>query len=90
MIRDQPLSLSVILASLCGAIPPTDALVKFFSAELAEELVRDGMQADLLAGNNVLAKVPDPRGFVRSMKPLLKRSGMELERDYPYLMRFAR
>ena len=53
-------------------------------------LVRDGMQADLLVGNNVLAQVPDLRGFVKSMKPLLKPSGMELERDYPHLMQFAR
>jgi hypothetical protein len=53
VISDQLLSLSVIRAALCAAIPPTNALVKFFSAELAEELVRDGMQADLWVGNNV-------------------------------------
>src|ERR1700757_3010799 len=46
-------------------------LVKFFSAELAEKLMRDGTQADLLVGNNVLAQVPDLCGFVKGMKTLL-------------------
>ena len=78
---------NVAKAAIAKGVP---TLVKFFTAELAEELMRDGMQADLLVGNNVLAQVPDLRGFVKSMKPLLKPSGMELERDYPHLMQFAR
>jgi SAM-dependent methyltransferase len=61
-------------------------LVKFFSAELAEELVRDGTQADLLLGNNVLAQVPDLRSFVRGMKRLLKPKGT-ITLEFPYLMR---
>src|SRR5438046_5586860 len=61
-------------------------LVKFFSAELAEELVRDGMQADLLVGNNVLAQVPDLRGFVKGMKTLLKPQGI-ITLEFPHLMR---
>jgi SAM-dependent methyltransferase len=61
-------------------------LVKFFSAELAEELVRDGMQADLLLGNNVLAQVPDLRGFVKGMKTLLKPQGI-ITLEFPHLMR---
>src|SRR6266403_1544874 len=51
-------------------------LVKFFNAELAEELMRDGTQADLLVGNNVLAQVPDLRSFVKGMKTLLKPQGI--------------
>jgi hypothetical protein len=72
VISDQLLS----LAALCAAIPPTNALVKFFSAELAEKLVRDGMQADLLVGNNVLAQVPDVCSFVKGIKTMLRSNGM--------------
>ena len=61
-------------------------LVKFFSAELAEELARDGMQADLLIGNNVLAQVPDLRGFVKGMKILLRPNGI-ITLESPHLMR---
>jgi SAM-dependent methyltransferase len=61
-------------------------LVKFFSAELAEELVRHGMQADLLLGNNVLAQVPDLRSFVKGMKTLLKPQGI-ITLEFPHLMR---
>ena len=61
-------------------------LVKFFSADLAEELVRDGTQADLLVGNNVLAQVPDLRSFVKGMKTLLKPQGI-ITLEFPHLMR---
>jgi SAM-dependent methyltransferase len=61
-------------------------LVKFFGAGLAEELVRDGMQADLLLGNNVLAQVPDLRSFVRGLKILLKPQGI-ITLEFPHLMR---
>ncbi len=50
--------------------------MKFFSAELAEELVREGMQADLLVGSNVVAQVLDLCSFVESMKTLLRPNGM--------------
>jgi len=74
---------------LCGAIPPTDALVKFFSAKLAEELVRDGMQPNLLIGNNVLPQAPDLRSFVKGMETLFRPNGM-ITLEFPHLMRFAR
>ena len=61
-------------------------LVEFFSTELAEELVRDGIQADLLLGNNVLAQVPDLRSFVKGMKTLLKPQGI-ITLEFPHLMR---
>jgi SAM-dependent methyltransferase len=61
-------------------------LVKFFNAELAEELMRDGTQADLLVGNNVLAQVPDLRGFVKGMKTLLKPQGI-ITLEFPHLVR---
>ncbi len=61
-------------------------LVKFFGAGVAEELVQSGTQADLLLGNNVLAQVPDLRGFVRGMKILLKPQGI-ITLEFPHLMR---
>ncbi|HSS97624.1 MAG TPA: class I SAM-dependent methyltransferase, partial [Terriglobales bacterium] len=61
-------------------------LVKFFGAELAEELALKGMKADLLLGNNVLAQVPDLRSFVKGMKILLKPTGV-ITLEFPHLMR---
>jgi SAM-dependent methyltransferase len=61
-------------------------LVKFFGVELAQELARDGTQADLIAANNVLAHVPDLRGFVAGMKALLKPHGV-ITVEFPHLMR---
>lgn len=61
-------------------------LVKFFGQELAAEMVRDGVQADLIVGNNVLAQVPDVRSFVAGMKTLLKPQGV-ITLEFPHLMR---
>jgi hypothetical protein len=61
-------------------------LVKFFGQELAAEMVRDGMQADLIVGNNVLAQVPDLCSFVAGMKILLKPRGV-VTLEFPHLMR---
>ncbi len=61
-------------------------LVKFFGAELAADMARDGMQADLILGNNVLAQVPDLCSFVQGMKTLLKPRGV-ITLEFPHLMR---
>jgi len=61
-------------------------VVKFFGAELAEQLRSEGMEADLLVGNNVLAHVPNLRSFVKGMKILLKPQGI-LTLEFPHLMR---
>ena len=61
-------------------------LVNFFGLELAHALARDGKQADLIAANNVLAHVPDLRGFVAGMKVLLKPQGV-ITVEFPHLMR---
>jgi hypothetical protein len=60
-------------------------LVQFFGTRLAAELVRAGKQADLLAGNNVLAQVPDLCDFVAGMKMLLKPGGV-LTLEFPHLL----
>ncbi len=61
-------------------------LVKFFGAELAAEMARDGQQADLILGNNVLAQVPDLCSFVQGMNILLKPQGV-ITLEFPHLMR---
>lgn len=62
------------------------SLVRFFGLELARELAEQGKQADLIAANNVLAHVPDLRGFVAGMKVLLKPQGV-ITVEFPHLMR---
>jgi hypothetical protein len=61
-------------------------LTQFFGTRLASELARDGKQADLLTGNNVLAQVPDLCDFVAGMKVLLKPNGV-LTLEFPHLLR---
>lgn len=61
-------------------------LVRFFHKEAARELVAQGIRADLLLGNNVLAQVPDLNSFVAGMKILLAPSGT-LTMEFPHLLR---
>ena len=46
--------------------------VEFFGEAYAQQLVSEGLQADLIVGNNVLAQVPDLNDFVAGMVTLLK------------------
>ncbi len=61
-------------------------LVRFFGAQLARELALEGRSADLIAGNNVLAQVPDLNDFVEGLKILLKPDGV-LTLEFPHLLR---
>lgn len=60
--------------------------VRFFGQETAHDLVREGIRADLLIGNNVLAHVPDLNDFVRGLKILLADDGV-ITLEFPHLMR---
>ncbi len=60
-------------------------LVKFFGKQVATELASEGRTADLLAGNNVLAQVPDLCDFVAGMKVLLKPCGV-ITMEFPHLL----
>lgn len=60
-------------------------LVRFFGKETARELVAEGVRADLLIGNNVLAHVPDLNDFVSGLKILLKPEGI-LTMEFPHLL----
>jgi hypothetical protein len=59
--------------------------VDFFGVRLAEELVAEGKRADLIAGNNVLAQVPDLNDFVAGMARLLKPDGT-ITLEFPHLL----
>ena len=61
------------------------SLVKFFGVSTAQELVAQGIQADLLLGNNVLAHVPDLNDFVAGMKIVLKPDGI-LTMEFPHVL----
>lgn len=62
------------------------SVIKFFGAATARELVDQGIRADLLLGNNVLAHVPALNDFVNGMKILLKPSGV-ITMEFPHLQR---
>lgn len=59
--------------------------VKFFGVQTAKELVAEGILADLLLGNNVLAHVPDLHDFIGGMKLVLKPTGI-LTMEFPHLL----
>lgn len=82
----------------CLGIEPTEStaeaalrigvpvLRRFFGKGLAQELVNEGKQADLVIANNVYAHVPDINDFTAGLKTLLKRGGT-ITLEFPHLMR---
>lgn len=84
----------------CLGIEPTDStadaaeavgvstLRRFFGADLARELVRQGRAADLVAGNNVFAHVPDINDFTAGLAEILKPEGV-VTLEFPHLMRLV-
>ena len=61
-------------------------LREFFGKALANQLAAEGKQADLIAGNNVYAHVPDINDFTRGLKAALKPEGT-ITLEFPHLMR---
>jgi hypothetical protein len=58
----------------------------FFSSHLAEtELVKKGIKADLIIGNNVLAHDPRINDIVKGLKITLKEKGL-ITMEFPHLM----
>jgi SAM-dependent methyltransferase len=60
--------------------------VEFFGIESARKMAGEGIQADLLLGNNVLAHVPDINDFVGGMPLVLKPDGV-VTMEFPHLLR---
>lgn len=74
-------ALSVVEAARRAGI---ETLHAFFTEALATELAKDGKQADLIFGNNVLAHVAGTGDFVRGIARLLKPGGTAII-EAPYL-----
>lgn len=66
-----------------------NTLTRFFNKDLAAELFKDGLQADLLIGNNVLAHIPDINGLMEGLKLLLKPGGV-ISMEFPHLLALIR
>ena len=60
--------------------------VDFFGVRLALQMVAEGLRADLIIGNNVLAQVPDLNDFVAGIKILLKPEGV-VTLEFPHIER---
>lgn len=58
---------------------------EFFGEQLGKQLTTNGKQADLIAGNNVYAHVPDINDFTRGLKAALKPAGT-ITLEFPHLM----
>lgn len=63
-------------------------ITEFFGVALADKLAKQGRQADLIVGNNVLAHVPDINGFVAGLKIALKHNGV-ITLEFPHLMQLV-
>jgi SAM-dependent methyltransferase len=61
-------------------------LREFFGEALGKQLAQQGKQADLIAGNNVFAHVPDINDFTNGLKAALKPRGT-ITLEFPHLMR---
>ncbi len=61
-------------------------LREFFGETLGKRLAAEGRQADLIAGNNVFAHVPDINDFSRGLKAALKPGGT-VTLEFPHVMR---
>jgi hypothetical protein len=97
--NDGYLLKNFVAASIpCLGIEPTDSTAaaaeqlgipvvrEFFGEALGQQLKAIGQQADLIAGNNVYAHVPDINDFTRGLKAALKPGGT-ITLEFPHLMR---
>jgi hypothetical protein len=96
--NDGYLLKNFVAASIpCLGIEPTDSTAaaaealgipvmrEFFGEALGRQLGADGHQADLIAGNNVYAHVPDINDFTLGLAAALKPEGT-ITLEFPHLM----
>ncbi len=60
--------------------------VEFFGRDTAAALATEGIRADLLLGNNVVAHVPDLMDFIAGIPLVLKPAGV-MTLEFPHLLR---
>src|SRR5215467_7254040 len=63
---------------------PTE--VQYLTAESGQEIAQGHGRADLVAGNNVFAHVPDIQGFAAGLRALVKDTGL-VTLEFPHLLR---
>ena len=61
-------------------------VVQFLGAETGRDIADQYGPADLVAGNNVFAHVPDIRGFAAGLRALVKDTGL-VTLEFPHLLR---
>lgn len=61
---------------------------KFFGVETANELKKNGYEADLLIAINVLPHIPNIKDFVKGMKLILKHNGVCMIQFSTYMLPF--
>ena len=61
-------------------------VVQFLGAETGREIASQFGRADLVAGNNVFAHVPDIRSFAAGLRALVKDTGL-VTLEFPHLLR---
>lgn len=74
---------NVAQAAIAQGVPTR---IAFFGSRLAGQMRDEGISADLLIANNVLAHVPDLNDFVRGLSTLLGPAGA-LSIEFPSLLR---
>ena len=62
-----------------------ETIEEFFGVSLANKLLAEGKQADLITANNVLAHVPEINDFVAGFRLLLKTTGVATF-EFPHLL----
>lgn len=58
--------------------------IDYFTQELAQQLASEGIRADVVHGNNVLAHVADTNGFVAGIRTILSDEGVAVF-EFPYV-----
>jgi hypothetical protein len=62
------------------------SVVEFLGPRTGQEIAAEYGKADLVAGNNVFAHVPDIRGFAAGLRALVKDTGL-VTLEFPHLLR---
>jgi hypothetical protein len=62
------------------------SVVEFLGPQTGEQIAAEYGRADLVAGNNVFAHVPDIRGFAAGLRALVKDTGL-VTLEFPHLLR---
>lgn len=76
---------NVAKAAIAKGVPTR---VEFFGENSAQKMRSEGIHADLIIGNNVLAQVPDLCDFTKGMKILLKPEGV-ITLEFPHLVKLV-